>query len=70
MKPESVWQLPVVGMKGEGLTSVWDVTMKKRDKKNEEVQVAILDAVSLTMARDEICVVLDIKGYAHAEEPQ
>jgi hypothetical protein len=70
VKLEDIVQLPVTGMKGEGLTSVWAVTLQSRLKEKNVAIFGVYDAVTVAMAPDELCVVLSISGYGDRPEPQ
>lgn len=57
-------------MKGEGLTSVWSITLASRGKEKNSVCFGVYDAVTVSMAPNELNVVLSISGYGDRPEPQ
>ena len=65
-----VVQLPVLGMRGEQLTSVWTLTMQQRQKHKKRCELSVLDAVEMCMSPNDLCVVLCLEGYGHKPEPQ
>jgi hypothetical protein len=72
MKPEDIVRLPVCGMKGEGLTAVWGITLQRKSGKQakKSAEVCIWDAVELAMAPGEINVVVNMEGYGKQADPQ
>jgi hypothetical protein len=63
-------QLPVSDMKGEGLTSVWAITLQSRLKDKHSVSFGVYDAVVVSMAPQALNVCLSISGYGDRPEPQ
>lgn len=63
-------QLPVHGMKGEGKSAIWGLKLQKRSTEKEKERLQVYDAMEVTMAPDELNVVVMIDGYAFKPEPQ
>ena len=70
VKPKHTVKLPVHGMKGEQLTSVWEVDLKQRQGEKLCDAVAVKDAVSVAMAPGEVNLCVAIDGYGDKPEPQ
>jgi hypothetical protein len=70
VRMSDIVQLPVAEMKGESLTSVWNITLQQRGKEKKSTSFQIYDAVTVAMAPKELNVVLSISGYGDRPEAQ
>jgi hypothetical protein len=56
-------RLPLPGVYGEHASTVWEVAMTRRTAKPISTSIRVLDLVELSMAPNELFVIISISGY-------